>query len=217
MQAAPRPDPVAHIREAAEELRRHWGWFLVLGMLLVLVGGFALRASVATSLVSVVVLGVAVIVGGVAEVVHAFGGRHSRGFTLHLLAGMLSVVVGALMVRAPKQGAVSITLLITGWLAASGLFRIVTSLTTRQEGWGLELANGAVSLLLGAIVWARFPDSGMWLIGTFVGIEILFRGFAWISFAATLKGLHRRVVPLSGAGRAASGSAGRERTHGPGA
>ncbi|MCY1023485.1 HdeD family acid-resistance protein [Pyxidicoccus sp. MSG2] len=195
LQAAPRPDPVAHLMEGAEELRRHWGWFLVLGMALVLVGGFALRASVATSLVSVVMLGVAVIIGGVAEVVHAFGGRHSRGFTLHLLAGVLSVVVGALMVRSPVQGAVSITLLVTGWLAASGLFRIVTSMTTRQEGWGLELANGAVSLLLGVIVWGQFPGSAMWLIGTFVGIEILFRGFAWITFAVTLKGLHRRMAP----------------------
>ncbi|MFP2924365.1 HdeD family acid-resistance protein [Pyxidicoccus sp. 3LG] len=190
-----RREPGAHVLGAAEELRRHWGWFLVLGMGLVLLGGFALRAAVATSLVSVMTLGVAIIVGGVAEVVHAFGGRRSRGFTLHLLAGVLSVVVGALVIRAPVQSVVSITLLIIGWLAASGLFRIVTSLASRQEGWGWELANGAVSLLLGAIVWGQFPESAMWLIGTFVGLEILFRGFAWIAFSLAVRGPRRRTAP----------------------
>ncbi|QSQ26676.1 HdeD family acid-resistance protein [Pyxidicoccus parkwayensis] len=170
------------------ELRNHRGWFLILGVALMLLGGFALRAAVAASLVSVVTLGVALIVGGVAEVIHAFGGRHSRGFTLHLLAGVLSIVVGALVVRAPVQSAVSITLLIIGWLAASGIFRIFTSLFTRQEGWGWELANGVISLALGLIVWSRFPASAMWLIGTFVGIEILFRGISWIVFSLGLRG-----------------------------
>ena len=195
VKAEPRPEPGPRVLEAAEELRRHWVWFLVLGVVLVLLGGFAMRASVATSLVSVMTLGVALMVGGVAEVVHAFGGRRSRGFTLHLLSGVLSVVVGVLVVRAPVQSVVSITLLIIGWLAASGLFRIVTSLATRQEGWGWELANGAISLLLSAIVWGQFPESAMRLIGTFVSIEILFRGFAWIAFSLGVRGPHRRMAP----------------------
>ncbi len=195
MNATRIPGPGSVFGDAVDELRRHRGWFLILGVVLVLLGGLALRASVATSLVSVMTLGVALIVGGIAEVIHAFGGRRSRGFTLHLLSGVLSVVVGALVVRAPVQSALSITLLITGWLAASGLFRIVTSLATRQEGWGWELANGVLSLLLGVIVWGQFPDSALWLIGTFVGIEILFRGFAWIAFSLALRGHPPRAVP----------------------
>lgn len=180
--------PTSLLTDATNELRSHRGWFLILGVALVLLGGFALRAAVATSLVSVMTLGVALIVGGIAEVVHAFGGRHSRGFTLHLLSGVLSVVVGALVIRAPVQSAVSITLLLIGWLAASGIFRIFTSLFTRQEGWGWELANGALSLALGLIVWSQFPGSALWLIGTFVGIEILFRGVSWIAFSLALRG-----------------------------
>jgi len=183
--------------EPTEELQRHWGWFLALGVLLLVVGSGALRASAFTSLVSVLVLGWSLVVGGIAEVVHAFAGRRSRGFTLHLLSGVLAAVVGVMVVRTPVSSAITLTLLITGWLLASGLFRIVASVANRHAGWGWEVVNGAVSLLLGAMIWAQFPSSALWLIGTFVGIEILFRGVTWIGFALALRGLSKRRQAVS--------------------
>ena len=183
--------------EGTQELQRRWGWFLALGVLLLFVGSWALRASAITSLVSVLVLGWSLVVGGIAEVVHAFAARRSRGFTLHLLSGVLAAVVGVMVVRTPVSSAITLTLLITGWLLASGLFRIVASVANRHAGWGWEVVNGAVSVLLGAMVWAQFPSSALWLIGTFVGIEILFRGVTWMGFAFALRGLGKRRQALS--------------------
>jgi uncharacterized membrane protein HdeD (DUF308 family) len=189
-QAASRPE--VETRSVAEELQRHRGWFLALGVLLVVVGAWALRSSLATTLLSVLLLGWSLIIGGVAEVVHAFGARRSRGFTLHLLSGVLGMVVGLLVLRTPLASALTLSLLAVGWLLTSGLFRIVASLLNRQHGWGWEVVNGAVSVLLGALVWRQLPGSALWLIGTFVGIELMFRGLAWISFSLGLRSLQRR-------------------------
>ncbi|MBF5045296.1 HdeD family acid-resistance protein [Aggregicoccus sp. 17bor-14] len=182
-------------REAAalsavhEELLRHRGWFWALGLLLLVVGFWALRSSMATTLLSVLLLGWSLVIGGVAEVVHAFGARRSSGFTLHLLSGVLGAVVGLLVLRTPVGSALTLSLLAVGWFASSGLFRVVASLLNRQNGWLWETLNGAVSLVLAALVWRQLPGSALWLIGTFVGVELVFRGAAWIAFAIGLKDL----------------------------
>src|SRR5207302_11244625 len=71
----------------AEELKRSWVWFLALGIVLVLLGLIALSWSVLTTLVSVVVFGWLLLLGGVLSVVHAFLRRRWGGFFLELFAG----------------------------------------------------------------------------------------------------------------------------------
>ena len=180
--------------EIAEALSRRWGVFLVLGLLLVLLGGYAVSAAATTSLVSVIFFGSLLLVAGAAELVRAFRDRQSGGFTLHLLSGLLSIVVGVMILRTPVAGALSLTLLAAGFLMASGIFRIVASLSQRHIGWGWEAFNGVVSLVLGVMIWAQWPVSGLWTIGLFVGLELVFRGATWISFAFLVRGARRALA-----------------------
>ena len=180
--------------ESVEELSRRWGLFLALGVLLVLLGGYAVSAAATTSLVSVIFFGSLLLVAGVAELVRAFRDRKSRGFVLHLLSGLLSIVVGVMILRTPVAGVLSLTLLVAGFLMASGIFRIVASLTQRHAGWGWEVFNGVVSLVLGVMIWGQWPVSGLWTIGLFVGLELMFRGATWISFALLVRGARRALA-----------------------
>ena len=174
-----------------EEIRRNWGWFLALGIALVLLGVFALVAAEIATLASVLLFGWLVLVGGVFEVVAAFWARQWSGFILHLLVGFLYVVVGGLMIGHPVAVAAGLTLLLVALFLTGGVFRIVAATMLRYPNWGWSVLDGVIALLLGVMIWANWPESSLLVIGTFVGIALVFRGWAWVMFALALRQLPR--------------------------
>jgi uncharacterized membrane protein HdeD (DUF308 family) len=173
----------------AEEVRRTWGWFLVLGVVLVLLGIMALGWSVLTTLASVVIFGWFLLLGGVLSVVHAFLRRRWGGFFLELFAGILYAVFGLMVVGNPAVSAVALTLLIAVFLMIGGLFRILTALTVRFHHWIWVLLNGGISLLLGVMIWSQWPVSGLWVIGLFIGIDLIFYGWSLIMLAMAVRSI----------------------------
>jgi uncharacterized membrane protein HdeD (DUF308 family) len=173
----------------AEEVRRTWGWFLALGIVLVLLGMMALGWSVLTTLVSVVIFGWFLLLGGVLSVVHAFLRRRWGGFFLELFAGILYAVFGLMVVSNPAVSAVALTLLIAVFLMIGGLFRIFTALTVRFHHWIWVLLNGVISLLLGLMIWSQWPVAGLWVIGLFIGIDLIFYGWSLIMLAMAVRSI----------------------------
>jgi uncharacterized membrane protein HdeD (DUF308 family) len=173
----------------AEELKRGWGWFLALGIVLVILGVVALSWAVLTTLVSAVLFGWLLLVGGVLSVVHAFLRRRWGGFFLELFAGILYAVVGLMIVGNPAEGALALTLVIAVFLMVGGLFRIITAVTARFQHWVWVLLNGVISLLLGLMIWRQWPVSGLWVIGLFIGIDMIFYGWSLIMLALAVRGL----------------------------
>jgi uncharacterized membrane protein HdeD (DUF308 family) len=51
------------------------------------------------------------------------------------------------------------------------------------KGWGWMLFNGLVTLLLGGLIWSQWPISGVWAIGTLLGIHLIFDGWSEIAVA----------------------------------
>ena len=170
----------------AGELKRSWGWYLALGIALIVLGMIALGSALVMTIASVFFFGWILIVAGVMEVIHAFWHKRWGGFFLDLLTGVLYVVVGWMMVTNPKESALLLTLIIAMFLLFEGVFRIVAALTARYPHSGWVLFNGVISLLLGFSIWQRWPYSGLWVIGLFVGIEMLFNGWSLVmlSFAS---------------------------------
>ncbi|WNG43158.1 HdeD family acid-resistance protein [Archangium minus] len=164
-----------------------------MGLLITLLGVVALGAVVLTSFVSVIFYGSMLVVGGVFEMVHAFRIRRTGPFLMFLLGGILSVVVGALVLMRPGAGLVALTLLLAGYFFASGLFRCITSASDRYSGWGWDFAYGIVSLALGAIIFAQMPASSLWALGIVVGVEILSRGISIMAGALMIRSaVHHR-------------------------
>ncbi|MHB1426917.1 MAG: HdeD family acid-resistance protein [Gemmataceae bacterium] len=173
----------------AEEVRRTWGWFLALGIVLVLLGMMALGWSVLTTLVSVVIFGWILLLGGILSMIHAFVQRRWGGFFLELFAGILYAVFGLMVVGNPAESAVALTLLIAVFLMIGGIFRIVTALTVRFHHRIWVLLNGVISLLLGLMVWSQWPVSGLWVIGLFIGIDMIFYGWSLIMLAMAVRSI----------------------------
>jgi uncharacterized membrane protein HdeD (DUF308 family) len=166
-----------------EELHRNWGWFLALGILLIVLGLISLGYAVAMTIASVLLFGWLMIIGGVMEIIHAFRARGWSGTFIELLTGILYAVAGFMMIANPGVAAVTLTLLIALLLMFSGIFRIGAALMTRFPHWGWLALHGVVNLMLGIAIWRQWPFSGLWVIGLFVGIDMLFNGWALVMLA----------------------------------
>lgn len=183
-------------RSRGEPAHGHgWGWPMAAGILLIAGGAFALFAAVLTSLVSVIYLGVLLLIVGVLEIVAAFRVGRSGPFLVYLLAGLLALVVGALFLYRPLASLASLTLLIAGYLFASGLFRGITAIVDRYRRWGWDLAYAVVALALGVVVVAGWPFSSLWVLGTVVAAEIIARGIALVAASWVLRDLGHHDVP----------------------
>lgn len=154
-----------------------WWMFVVLGVVLAVLGVFAMGAASIATLTSVLVFGWALMIGGVLQAVHAVYEREWGARILDVLTGVLFVVVGALAVWRPLASAVSLTLVIAMALMIRGLFAIVAAATERYWHWGWTVFYGVVSIVLGGLIVAQWPGISLWLIGLFVGIELLVDGF----------------------------------------
>lgn len=170
-------------------LKKNRGWYLALGVVLVVTGLVAMGSSLAATLVSVVFFGWLMMFVGVAEVFHAFWRKDWGGFFVDLLGGVLYFVVGGMLVVNPAASAVGITLVIAVFLIVTGLFRVVAALAGQPPHWGWLLLSGGMSLLLGILIWAEWPVSGLWVIGLFIGIEMLFNGWSLIMLSIAARGL----------------------------
>lgn len=170
-----------------ELVKVHWTWFLLLGVALVLLGTAALGSSFVATVAAMEVLSVLLILGGISQSLLAFRMRHLSGFLALLLMGILYLVVGILTVNHPIALAKELTLLIACFLIFGGIFRIITALLARFPHWGWVLLNGVVTLALGIMIWRQWPGSSVWVIGTFIGIDLLFNGWAWIMLALAMR------------------------------
>lgn len=169
----------------SEELRRYWGWYLALGIVLIVLGTIAIGSTFVMTIASVFFFGWLLIIGGIMEVIHAFWHKRWAGFFLDLLTGILYVVAGWMMVTNPAESALLLTLIIAMFLVFEGVFRIVAALAARYPHWGWVMFNGIISLILGIMIWRQWPYSGLWVIGLFVGIEMLLNGWSLVMLSLT--------------------------------
>lgn len=178
-----------------ESLRGSWLCLVAMGITLIILGFAAIGSSFVATLATMLVFGILLILGAVAQVVTAIWGRQWRGFFLHVLAGVLYLVAGLFLVESPVEAALGLTLLIAAYLLVGGILRIVLAIVERFPGWGWVLLNGMVSLVLGISIWRQWPLSGLWVIGLFVGIEMLFSGLSWLMLGLGVRSIPKTALP----------------------
>ncbi len=175
------------------ELRRAWGGLLTLGLVLILIGIVAVVDSVTVSIVSMIIFGWILLVAGVVQAVQAFRHRKSGHFLLHVVTSIFSFIVGLILLRNSLAGLLVVTLLLAAYFIVTGIFRIVAALAVRVHGCRWTLVDGIISLILGILVWVHWPEAALWIIGLFIGINLITTGLAQVMLALSL----RRLAPES--------------------
>ena len=169
-----------------DEIRSSWGWFVALGIMLVVAGAICLLGSVAATFATVFVVGWLLLFSGVVALVHAFSIRTGSGFFLYFLTALLRGFTGYLLIRYPGSGAVALTLLLASLFIVGGSFRGVGAATLQFPRWGWSLFSGIVSVALGILLLAQMPVSAMWFIGFAVGVDMFLDGGSLMAFGLAI-------------------------------
>jgi uncharacterized membrane protein HdeD (DUF308 family) len=164
-------------------------WFLVWGLVFMALGVLAMTLSVFTTLLSVIFIGALFLIGGIASIIDTFQfwRGQSKGFYTHLIMSLLYIALGFLFIMSPAAAAISITLFLSVFFIVMGLFRIVLSFRLKSPHWGWIFFSGLITFILGLLILAQLPASGLFIIGLFIGVDLFLWGWSYLMIAATKK------------------------------
>jgi uncharacterized membrane protein HdeD (DUF308 family) len=170
-----------------ESLQSCWGIVFALGLVSVIVGLIAIGSPHIATSKSVMIFGIVLLVAGGTELIHAIMVRNGKGVALHLVSAALYLIVGLFMIEDPVRVAVVLTLLLAASFLVGGLLRIFASALLHFPAWPWVMLNGVIDLFLGIFILSEWPESSLWVIGLFVGIDLLFHGWSWIVLALSVR------------------------------
>jgi len=162
------------------------GWCIGLSILMILTGVLAIALPQVAGIAVNLVVAWLLAFSGAAHLVFAWHTRTTRGALWELLLGVLYIVVGAYLLLHPVAGLVTLTLALAIYLFAEGVLELILSFRLRpMAGSGWLLFDGIITLILGVMIWRTWPSSTAWVIGTLVGISMLFSGISRLMLSLT--------------------------------
>ena len=179
-----RADVDTAIAAARAAIAERWGWFLALGIVLVLAGAAAIAFPLLSTIAAKIALGWIFLAGGAMLLVHAFSIKEWRGFLLELLIGVLYAVAGGWLAFFPFTGIITLTILLAALFLAEGVLEVIMALRVRpHEGWVWLLLSGLVAVAVGVLIAYELPSSASWAIGLLAGVNLLSTGVSFIVLA----------------------------------
>ena len=174
--------------EVFGELKKHWAWMLSLGIVMVMLGVIGLGMTVLFNEIVVMYFGFLLLFGSGVQLMQAFRAEAWKGRVWHVLIALVYIVGGIIAVTEPVIAGMTLALLIAWTLIVIGVLRLFMALQMRgAAGWLWTLLGGVLSVVLGVMIINEWPQSGLWVIGLFVAIEILFAGWSQIMIALAAK------------------------------
>jgi uncharacterized membrane protein HdeD (DUF308 family) len=169
-------------------IRKNAGLTVVSGIILLIAGTLAIMSPFVAGLSITIMVGAMLAIGGIGQSFLAFkAGAFGRGLMVFVV-GVLMTITGFYMMNQPIAGLATLTIILMSYLLATGAIEIIVAFQLKPaNGWGLELFNGIVTLLLGIMLWRQFPLSGAWAIGVLLGIKMVFSGWAFIIIGRGVK------------------------------
>jgi uncharacterized membrane protein HdeD (DUF308 family) len=163
----------------AGAVRKVSGWSMVWGILMFICGILAISLPLASSIGIVIVLAWLILFAGVSHLIFAFQCHSVGGFLWQLLLAVVYGIAGIYMLMNPLLGVLTLTLVLAVFLLVEGVLEIAFYFgirRVRHAGW--VLFDGIITLILGILIWAQWPSSSVWVIGTLVGISLMFSGIS---------------------------------------
>jgi uncharacterized membrane protein HdeD (DUF308 family) len=168
------------------------GWFIGLGIAFVLLGALSILLPPLASLATTVVIGWLLVIGGLVQGYHALQNPRWGGRGWALVGSVIHLVAGGLVIAFPVAGTMMLTLVLSAFLAASGITKIVRAVQhKRLPAWGWLVFDGVLSLVLGGMILLGWPSTAVWALGLLVGIDLVFSGSSMLVLGATAGQLAR--------------------------
>ena len=172
-----------------EEVRKSWAWFLVAGILLMVLGAACIVKSQTATTFSILALGWVLAISGVVWLVGALQTWTWGGFFVYLLNAIIRGVTGYLLIRHPDAGAAGITMVLAALFIVGGLFRAIVAGKIQFPRWGWTVFAGLVSVALGVYLLATWASTSTFFLGLAIGIDLVFDGASLVGFAGAIHSL----------------------------
>ncbi|HWS95963.1 MAG TPA: DUF308 domain-containing protein [Candidatus Methylomirabilis sp.] len=171
-----------------DDVKKRSAWSIAMGTLTAVLGVFLVIYPFATAMITTVLLGWILVLVGIAQFVFALHTHTVGNFFLKVLLGILYAVAGIALAFLPIEGVIVLTgVLGTLLLIQAGMLTVTAFQMKPLDGWGWYLADAIASLLLGILIFVKWPNSSMWAIGTLVGVAVLVGGISRIMLAAKIR------------------------------
>ena len=152
------------------------------GILTIILGMLAIASPLFSGLAVATLVGIFLFAAGIAQTIFAFKADSFGEGLVVFLFGLFGILAGLFMFVQPLAGLASITMVLTFYFFADGIFGIFNALRLRPlKGSGWMLFSAIMSIVLGIMIVSDWPNSGIWLIGTLVGVRLLFAGWSMIA------------------------------------
>jgi len=160
------------------------GWSIAISLLLIVAGVLALTLPRAAGIAVSALFGWLLVLSGVGHLVFAFHTRSFGGLVWQLLLGILYFLVGAYLLIYHVAGLATVTFALAIYLFAEGVLEFILSFRIRpRSGWAWLLFNAIITLMLAVLIWRTWPSDSDWVIGTLVGISVLFSGISRLALS----------------------------------
>jgi uncharacterized membrane protein HdeD (DUF308 family) len=162
---------------AALFVKNSVGWSIALSALMIVAGILAIALPLAAVIAVNVLVAWLLVFSGGAHLIFAWRARAGGGFFWELLVGVLYIFIGAYLLMNPLAGIVSLTIALAIYLFLESILEFVLGFKLRPlPGSGWLLFDGIITFILAVMIWRTWPTNASWIIGTFVGISMLFSG-----------------------------------------
>jgi len=171
-----------------DDVKKRSAWSIAMGTLTAVLGVFLVIYPFATAMITTVLLGWILVLVGIAQFVFALHTQTVGNFSLKVVLGILYAIAGLALAFLPIEGVIVLTgVLGTLLLIQAGMLTVTAFQMKPLDGWGWFLADAIASLLLGILIFVKWPNSSMWAIGTLVGVAVLVGGISRIMLAAKIR------------------------------
>ncbi|MGI9400501.1 MAG: HdeD family acid-resistance protein [Rhizobiaceae bacterium] len=178
-------EQIAEIQNAISEKR---GWFIALGILLLVMGVISIASPLMATIVIKIFAGWMIIIAGIFEVVHAFSTRDWGGFFWNLIVGLLYVFVGGWLAFFPLTGIIALTVLLAVMFVGEGVMKLIMATgMDREDGRLWIVISGVAALIVGIMLFLGLPSTATWAIGLLIGINFIFSGWAFLAVSLFAK------------------------------
>ena len=183
------------VQEVSGGMKSGWKWLMVIGILTLLLGIVGMGMNISMTMVSIFVVGLFLFFGGILHLIDVF---IVEGWKKKFSAGLISVmyvIAGILMIKYPAASAAWFTLFVAAFFIVIGIFRLIFGFSLRKEGkgWVWTVISGVAAVLIGILIYAEWPVSGLWVIGLFVSIELIMQGVYTITVALAARSVQRKM------------------------
>jgi uncharacterized membrane protein HdeD (DUF308 family) len=174
---------------ASKDINREVRWSILVSVLMIVAGFVAIIIPEISGIAITLVVAWLMILMGVAHFVYMWHRRHRKGFWWGLLLGILYTGTGIFILVDPAAGLATLTLLLGAYLLVESMLEFSLAFFLRpHKGWGWLLFDGVVTLILALMIWLTWPRSALWVIGTLVGISMLFTGISRLMLSLAVHG-----------------------------